>query len=584
MVVRIVSCLFCLSLACAAMAPGVADEPAAKASGADAWIRLLDVVGQRLIAIRPGYDTTRITEPRADDGYVDYAAALNRLASQGVNRKNNAACLLWRVVDREETRFPQSYFESRWFRMVAPPADEATRRFDSYESYGRRKFKSMGQSITGERWDQLFIHFNTALEQGIWKAEEFPLIAEWLNAMDEPLAIIAEAARRPRYFSPVHRGLINEKGEPTFPGAISPVGSGSIWFEDPLHAIRRSLPAFRLRAALLIGRGDGKKAWEDIATCHRLARLWAQSPIMRMYAVGCEAEITANKAMFLLASSGILSDKELLDVLRQRRRMGSWKLPISQLDLGTRFLTLDLTQEVPRRRRKPFAYFVGTGRGLDPAPTPAGMAYTEATLLWATDWNLVAKIINNQFDEWVRVLRIQDDAERIARLTALAEDYWKWQAAMQDSKLRSIMEWLPGRSPQPLAFLLTQRLMSSHNIARLALGAGGGPPFSGAFETSYRQVAVYIGLGDLSIAIAIHKARHGEYPRSLDTLAPRVLKRIPMDLLGQTTYRYRQTPEGCVVYSVGPNRTDNNGQFADIIDDPRNLDDIAVRFGRNSER
>ncbi len=52
--------------------------------------------------------TTYITEPLRTDGYPDYLAALNRLASKGVTLENNAAVLLMQQVFRPE------YFKFIW--------------------------------------------------------------------------------------------------------------------------------------------------------------------------------------------------------------------------------------------------------------------------------------------------------------------------------------------------------------------------------------------------------------------------------------------------------------------------------------
>ena len=43
--------------------------------------------------ITVSHETTRILRPLRGDGYVDYVAALNQMASQGVTPKNNAAVL-----------------------------------------------------------------------------------------------------------------------------------------------------------------------------------------------------------------------------------------------------------------------------------------------------------------------------------------------------------------------------------------------------------------------------------------------------------------------------------------------------------
>ena len=47
-------------------------------------------------------ETTRITEPLREDGYVDYVAALNELSGRDVTPENNAAVLFWQAVGPAE--------------------------------------------------------------------------------------------------------------------------------------------------------------------------------------------------------------------------------------------------------------------------------------------------------------------------------------------------------------------------------------------------------------------------------------------------------------------------------------------------
>ena len=51
--------------------------------------------------IHPGYATTRIVEPRLDDGTVDYLTAIETYFSRGVTADNNAFPLLLEALGRE---------------------------------------------------------------------------------------------------------------------------------------------------------------------------------------------------------------------------------------------------------------------------------------------------------------------------------------------------------------------------------------------------------------------------------------------------------------------------------------------------
>ena len=63
-------------------------------------------------------------------------------------------------------------------------------------------------------------------------------------------------------------------------------------------------------------------------------------------------------------------------------------------------------------------------------------------------------------------------------------------------------------------------------------------------------------------AIALERCRlaHGEFPDSLDALAPQFIAKVPHDVIGGQPLKYRRTSDGqFVLYSVGWNETDDGG-------------------------
>jgi len=64
------------------------------------------------------------------------------------------------------------------------------------------------------------------------------------------------------------------------------------------------------------------------------------------------------------------------------------------------------------------------------------------------------------------------------------------------------------------------------------------------------------------IGIALERCRlaHGEFPESLDALAPHFMEKIPHDIINGQPLHYRRTDDGqFVLYSVGWNETDDGG-------------------------
>jgi hypothetical protein len=59
-----------------------------------------------------------------------------------------------------------------------------------------------------------------------------------------------------------------------------------------------------------------------------------------------------------------------------------------------------------------------------------------------------------------------------------------------------------------------------------------------------------------------YRLAHGEYPETLDALAPQFIEKVPHDIINGKPLHYRRTDDGkFVLYSVGWNGTDDGGQI-----------------------
>ena len=75
-------------------------------------------------------------------------------------------------------------------------------------------------------------------------------------------------------------------------------------------------------------------------------------------------------------------------------------------------------------------------------------------------------------------------------------------------------------------------------------------------------------VNEAQIACALERYRlaHGEYPETLDALAPQFIEKLPHDLVGGQPLHYRRTDGGkFLLYSVGWNETDDGGMPENII-------------------
>jgi hypothetical protein len=84
------------------------------------------------------------------------------------------------------------------------------------------------------------------------------------------------------------------------------------------------------------------------------------------------------------------------------------------------------------------------------------------------------------------------------------------------------------------------------------------PGLGAAKKFAYAQASV--NLARTAIALERHRLTHGEFPETLDALAPQFIAQVPHDVIGGGPLKYRREADGqFVLYSVGWNETDDGG-------------------------
>jgi hypothetical protein len=70
-----------------------------------------------------------------------------------------------------------------------------------------------------------------------------------------------------------------------------------------------------------------------------------------------------------------------------------------------------------------------------------------------------------------------------------------------------------------------------------------------------------VNLSRVAVALERYQLAHGEYPETLDALAPQFIEKIPHDIIGGQPLHYHRRDDGkFLLYSVGWNETDDGGQ------------------------
>jgi hypothetical protein len=80
------------------------------------------------------------------------------------------------------------------------------------------------------------------------------------------------------------------------------------------------------------------------------------------------------------------------------------------------------------------------------------------------------------------------------------------------------------------------------------------------FEGCRRKQAQMRCLESL-LAVERFQRGKGAWPESLAELTPKLLKSVPLDSYDGKPLRYKKVADGVIVYSIGPDRTDNGGNI-----------------------
>ncbi|MGO8744897.1 MAG: hypothetical protein ACLQNE_02800 [Thermoguttaceae bacterium] len=95
-------------------------------------------------------------------------------------------------------------------------------------------------------------------------------------------------------------------------------------------------------------------------------------------------------------------------------------------------------------------------------------------------------------------------------------------------------------------------------VVMASLNASLGPTIEVAERAEAR-----LGTARLGLALCAYRARHGQFPGTLDDLAPDFIPAVPRDPFDGQAMKFKRTGHGAVVYSIGPDITDDGGASFD---------------------
>jgi hypothetical protein len=375
-------------------------------------------------------------------------------------------------------------------------------------------------------------HFDAAM-QAPWTRQDYPLIADWLDANAETLTRLETASHRRGYFAP----YIGD--ESLFEGKL-----------PGLHFARDLARMLTARAQLHIGQGDLDGAWRDLLTLKRFGRLMQQSGPIIPRLVGMSLQHLAYGVIDDLLSADDLKHEQAVRIISDMAALAPENWLIDAIDRDERWMALDalmrFVMQPQRAEASPFA----------PDDTNRIGALIAASR--GFDMNPLLRGVNGHFDQVVQMLR--SDASPEQKMQQRKEQFVG--LAMDSATLQFVLEARLQAKGQPMP-----REMYNEQLQRLLsmlVRKDWLPACIGAYRSQLAQQLKH-QVEVAAVAIAAYGVQRGHYPDTLDDLVRQYLPSVPRDADGRPL-RYRREGHDASVYSIGPDLADNGG-LADSDDD-----------------
>ncbi|MSR54199.1 MAG: hypothetical protein EXS09_13035 [Gemmataceae bacterium] len=492
-------------------------------------------------------ETTYVTDTLDENGFVDYPKALNDRLSQGITPENNAKVLIMLALGPkpEGAEMPPGYFRRLG---IDRPTDDGPYLVGSEKFFKALPKKELPDDDAGpfdppadlkKRWEDE----QDRARSWPWKPANHPEIAEWLKTNEKPLAIIAEACKRSKYYNP----LLSRNPEPQ---SMQIVGS----LLPSVQKCRAVANMLATRSMLHLGNGDFEGAWQDLMVCQKLGRLLAQGGTMIEDLVGIAiVTIAAHKQVVFLSHAKVPA-KQILVWREELRMLPSMPGVADKLDLTERFMMLDCLMTIIYRGPNAMGHLEGSSSKLPPRDTTLNRM-----LRRSVDYNPTFRLANAMYDRCVAACRLPSRAERKRELDTIEREV---KSTKREVTAFSLLEKLASSE------ISRGEYMGKVYISILL------PAFMKIQDAADRTEQTEQNL-QVAFALAAYQADNGRYPATLNQLAPKYLAKIPGDLFSGQPLIYRLTDDGYLLYSVGINENDEEGRWTD--DQPRG-DDLRVRM------
>jgi tetratricopeptide (TPR) repeat protein len=510
------------------------------------------------VAVSISKETTYITEPLRKDGSVNYIAALNERTRQGVTLENNSAVLFWQAVGPAEI---WEEIRDEYFKMLGiPTLPEKGDYFVDIEAFlAHRKNSEKNGTAKPEEEAQVDVYeiLDPAMKRP-WSKQEFPVIAQWIEVNEKPMSLIVEASKRPRRYDP----LVG--GESTIMITVPSLATG---------CFRHTCNLLVVRAMLRLNEGKVDEAWDDLLTCHRLARLLGQGPTT--------IEALVASAIEEIACAGdlsLLQNTHLTAAQATKMREDLNKLPPmpnigEKIGIAERFTYLDNVSEYSRQGLPGLA-------GLSSINSYKYLRRTINLLVYygketPADWDVSLRMGNAWYDRTAEAFKTPTHSQQRESLRKITEELCNLEKTVADANTveKSILD--------------NRRKGISEGLGQILIVIFG-PELSITCIQVDERSTMRFELDKLAFMLAAYRADHGTYPVKLGDLVPKYIAELPKDICNDSELHYKQEPDGFLLYSVGNNgRDDGTKSYEDrnqteeteeLVKKGEDWDDLVVRI------
>jgi hypothetical protein len=499
-------------------------------------------------------ETTYITEPLRDDGYPDYLRYLNEKMSAGVTPQNNAIIPLAKALGFSELK---GETRTEYFKLLGiEPLPEKGNYFEPWSAYAARIPEAEQPPVPkGDKRTQKE-YFEQLAEIGAsrpWTREEFPHLANWLQANQKHLDKIVAASHLPHGYSP-----IVYDSDSSYPHTLICV------LLPTANPIRDAAQALQCRAMYRTASSQTGPAINDLFACRRLARLLLSCPLLVNYLVAGNIEVDTSNSFLQLVASRELSREDLEDLRRQSTALPP--LPrIADYFLGERLSHLDAACFIARNGLHTLSKIVSAILEMS--------ANGEAKPRTETKWHPTAGEITSMLVRWDEPLRDANQwHDRLARIAQLEDRNGQEAEVVQfDKDLRTLHDQ-SREIPTRTGFWFNPRRMPTQITSRILTGIM--LPGLSAAINSDKRFQTHRAMFEIGLALAEYRIDHKAYPEKLEELIPNYLPNVAVDAFGHRPLIYRKTDDGYLMYSMGNDGKDDGGKTYEGDED---ADDVSIR-------